>query len=256
MKQAIFLTGGPGSGKDILIKNIFDYLDYTEYNINQIKENKFYTENIVVVANATDYKKIEQAKSILEKCYYKTSLIFVDVSEEISKQRLSKRNTNEEVIAEKLKLCKENFDLFLGLFENCYFFDNNYNASSNEIYEQLTWINEELSSLLESGLERFKKKIKKKSSEEPYNPLPSPKDGINPTFDTRSAGNGDLVRNYQYESFDPQPLEQGIGMGSNHGNQSNQEPITSLKDTSYDKTNPKQNVFGRIKKILAKKKNA
>lgn len=253
MKQAIFLTGGPGSGKDLLIKEVFQHNNYIELNIDQIKEKKFYTENIVVVSNAFNLDKIQKAKDILENCYYNTSLVFVDVSDKVSRERLVNRNLNEEVRKNKLEVSRQNLEEFVTIFENCYYFDNNFKPASNEIYEQLVWINEEIESLSESKLEKFKKKIKKKNSESSYNPLPFPSDGINSTYDTRAAGNGDLIRNYQYESLDPQPLEQGIGMGSNHGNQSNQEPMLSLKDSSHDKTEQKPKIFGRIKKILGNK---
>lgn len=251
MKQAIFLTGGPGSGKDILIKNVFDYIDYTEYNIDQIKEKKFYTENLVVVGNSYNLEKILKTKSILESCYYNVSMIYVNVSEEISLQRLSNRLVNTDLVKEKLKVSEENLDVFGQIFNNFFIFENSFAPNSEEIREQIEWINKEAEELTEPPLEKFKKKIKRKNSEVSYDPLPSPKDGINQTFDTRSAGNGDLISNYQYESFDPNPLSQGIGFGSTYGNTSKQEPFTSPKvviDVSQQSP-----TFRRVKNALFKK---
>lgn len=255
MKTAIFLVGGPGSGKDLLLKKVFEFYNFNEFNIDQIKPKKFYSENMVVVANAYDFEKIENAKIVLEKCYYKTSMVFVDVSDSVSKSRLNGRSVNEEVRKEKHNISRNNYDKFVEIFDHCFYFDNSYEILSQKMITQFMQLDEEIKNLLETPLNKFKKKIKAKI-ETPYNPLPTTKDGINPTYDTRAAGNGDLIKNYQYEAFDPNPLDSGVGFGSNMGNYSKQEPmaVLSSKETGYDKND--KPIFKRIKKIIFKKKNA
>lgn len=251
-KHVFFIVGGPGSGKDLIIKEVFSDLDFVEYNIDQIKSKKFYRENMVVVANAYNFDKIRYVNEILESKYYKTNIVFVDVADDISKERLNERNIEESIIETKLNTSRENLDKFIEMFDMVYYFDNSYHRYSNEIEEQLEYLGKEIGELLESPLNRFKKKINKKG-ENSYDPMPATKDGINPTYDTRAAGNGDLIKNYQYEAMDPNPLDSGIGFGSNMGNYSKQEPMFTLRDTAYDKT--EKPVFKRLKKIIFKKKD-
>lgn len=252
MKNAFFLVGGPGSGKDIILKNIFHTQNISEFNIDQIKQSVFYTENMVVVANAYDIEKIRIVKNLLENLYYKTNLIFVDVSTETSKIRSEGRGIDDFVISDKIKTSKQNMEGFQNMFDNFYYFNNDYDKTSEKIIEQICSIYEIVENAVETPLTKFKKKIKKKDTEVSYNPLPAPKDGINQTFDTRSAGNGDLISNYQYESFDPNPLEQGVGFGSTYGNTSKQEPFTTIKVAISG--SPQPTTFRRIKNVLFKKK--
>lgn len=243
MKTAIFLTGGPGSGKDLLIKKVFENFGFKEYNIDQLKPKKFYTENMVIVANSYDLEKIMNAKSLLENCYYKPSMLYVFVEEDVSKERLLNRIYDENSRAEKMRISEENLEVFGKEFNNFFIFDNSFISDSDQIIEQLDWINEEIENLTENPVDKFKKKINKSKKQVTYDPNLVKPDGIYQTYDTRAAGNGDLVRNY--EAMEPGPLvSEPIGFGSNMGNFVKQEPMQTLKDK------PAEKVFKRVKKII------
>lgn len=232
MKQAIFLVGGPGSGKDIILKNIPQFEHYSEYNIEQIK-NVISERNLIITANSYNYDKIKSVKEFLESLYYNTSMIYVDVSDNVSIQRMSSRNLNENIRKEKLSISKLNLEGFRQIFSSVYYFNNSYNLDSPQTKIQLEALEKKISSSEEKPEVKFKKRLCKVAiknrmkndniKEVPWNPLSASKDGINQTFDTRAAGNGDLIRNY--EAFDPAPMmDSGIGFGSMYGNTSKQEP--------------------------------
>lgn len=251
MKQAIILVGGPGSGKDLVLKTIIEQFEFDEYKAEQIKPKKFYDNNVVITCNAYNYDLVCSVKRIMENCYYKTSLVFVDVSDDVSRERVNFRNINEEARVNKLETSKQNLLKFNKLFKECHYFNNNYDSDSDDISMQLFNLMEKIDNKIKSPLEKFKTKINNKNKKLPgetYHPSQYyTSDGINPTYDTRAAGNGDLLRNY--EAFDPAPVfGSGIGMGSNVGHNTNVEPLETLKDKPSD-----TKVFKRAKRILFKK---
>lgn len=232
MKQAIFLVGGPGSGKDIILKNVPQFEQYSEYNIEQLK-NISSEHKIIITANSYNYDNIKFAKDLLESLYYNTSMIYVDVSDCISFDRMSSRNLNENIRKEKLSTSKLNLEKFRQIFSSVYYFNNSFDLSSAQTKIQLEVLKKKISSREEKPEAKFKKRLCKVAiqkrmnndniKEVPWNPLSASKDGLNQTFDTRAAGNGDLIRNY--EAFDPAPMmDSGIGFGSMYGNTSKQEP--------------------------------
>lgn len=232
MKQAIFLVGGPGSGKDIILKNIPQFEQYSEYNIEQLK-SIISERRVIITANSYNYDKIKYAKDLLESFYYNTSMIYVDVSDNVSIERMSSRNLNEDIRKERLNISKQNLEEFRQIFSSVHYFNNSYHLNSPQIKIQLESLEEKISSSEEKPEVKFNKKlckvaIKKRMKndnikEVPWNPLSASKDGINQTFDTRDAGNGNLMQNY--EAFDPAPMmDSGIGFGSMYGNTSKQEP--------------------------------
>jgi hypothetical protein len=242
MKQAIFLVGGPGSGKDIILKNLPQFEQYSEYNIEQLKS--IISENrIVITANSYNCDKIKLAKDLLESLYYKTSMIYVDVSDSASYHRMASRNINEDVRKDRLAESKTNLEIFREMFSEVYYFNNSYNLKSSLTRVQIESLQEKLKISEELPEVKFKKHLikivgKKRMKndnikEVPWNPTSPSKDGFNQTFDTRDAGNGALMQNY--EAMDPGPvMDSGIGFGSTYGNISKQEFI----DTSHSATEP------------------
>jgi hypothetical protein len=89
----IFLLGGPGSGKDYVLKNIFSRFDLTEVQAdqlltgraNELIENK---QNIVINGVA-DINKIEEARAILEG--YEFDYVYVTVTNKVSRMRNEER---------------------------------------------------------------------------------------------------------------------------------------------------------------------
>ena len=157
MKNVIFLIGGPGSGKDIIIKESLVYQKVKEYKIEQIKNVKLFEENIVITANAYQYELISEAKRDFDRLNYNTFGVFVDVSNDISKQRLSGRNISEELRVTRLLESKENLEKFEELFGNMFYVNNSYLLESEETQSQLKVINKQIaieifSNNLELGL--------------------------------------------------------------------------------------------------------
>jgi hypothetical protein len=260
MKRAIFLVGGPGSGKDLIVNTILNHYGFKEYNTDQIKENKQYDDNIVINANAHTFDKIQTIKNIMEDSYYRTSMIFVGVSDETSRERMINKHLSEDLRKERTFYSQKNLDKFKEIFEDFYYFDNNQTIDSNKTITQLAELDSYIEEKLSDPVTNFKKKLLKKKGKNgngnnnPYNPLLPNKDGILPTFDTKLAGNGDMMSNYSYrtEAMDPAPLiGSGIGMGI-AGNSIKVEPMKTYKP---DDSAPKKKIFKRAKRILFKKED-
>lgn len=134
MKKAIFLVGGPGSGKDIVLREVLGSYELQELKLEQIKpEQLMRYQSIVISTNAYDLEGIVANKKLLEDFGFETSMIFVDVSDNTSKQRLLFRNISEEVRAKKLKESKRNISSFENLFQYFTIFENNSEAQKKEI---------------------------------------------------------------------------------------------------------------------------
>lgn len=118
----IFLFGGPGSGKDYLLKNIFSRFDLLEVQADQIlngsaKEVIENSANMVINCSAEGSEQIEHIKSLLEG--YDFDHVFVSVSNKVSRERnLGRQNPlNEDARISKMlkaeKLAKEIPDTFV-----------------------------------------------------------------------------------------------------------------------------------------------
>jgi cytidyltransferase-like protein len=153
LNKAIFVTGGPGSGKDIILREclsqenivefsfsqIFDILadkhklamnsmkrEYrNDYKIEAIKEHA----PLIINGPADDIGRITYIKEELEELGYETMMVFVDTSEEVSKQRnnLLSKMMVESVRHEKWVKAQNNIATYDQLFENFVIFDNNDN---------------------------------------------------------------------------------------------------------------------------------
>lgn len=123
-KKAIFLTGSPGSGKDILLKNCFENIPFKEYKLEQIKGSV--SENFIVVSSvAYRFSEIKSVKESLENMGYDTMMVFVDVSDKVSKSRMQQRNILEDKRKLNLEKSKENLKKFENLFDYFIVFENN-----------------------------------------------------------------------------------------------------------------------------------
>ena len=134
MKKAIFLVGGPGSGKDIVLREVLGFYDLQELKLEQVKpEYLMLDQSIVISTNAYNLEGIIVNKKLLEDFGFETSMIFVDVNDDVSKQRLSIRNISEEVRAKKLKESKRNISSFKNLFSCFTIFENNSEGQKGKI---------------------------------------------------------------------------------------------------------------------------
>jgi len=150
--KAIFLTGGPGSGKDIIIREAIAESKMTEINFTQAidflgdkqklseKTNDYRRESIrrrsplIINGPADDYEKVSYIKEELEELGYETMMIFVGTTNEISKQRnesLSKM-MNESARYHKWNKSQKNINSFYEIFETFIGFDNTGNLDTKE----------------------------------------------------------------------------------------------------------------------------
>jgi len=150
--KAIFVTGGPGSGKDIIIREsiaesrivelnfiqAFDYL--TDKQKLSEKSNDYRRESIrtrgplIVNGPADDVDKISYIKEELEELGYDTMMVFVNTSNETSKVRnsLLSRMMSESVRQDKWMKSQENGDFFMEKFSTFISFDNTGNIDTIE----------------------------------------------------------------------------------------------------------------------------
>lgn len=153
--KAIFVTGGPGSGKDIIIREAIAEERAVEINTSLVKSilNNKHTlsENtsdyrreaircrqpLIINGSATDGDTILWIKEELEDLGYETLMVFVDTNNEASKARNENhvRIMSESVREEKWKesqrysiLFDENFDKYLQ-------FDNSLDINAATIFE-------------------------------------------------------------------------------------------------------------------------
>lgn len=270
MKNVIFLIGGPGSGKDIIIKESLYKENVKEYKIEQIKNIKLFEENIVITANAYNFDLIEETKTIFESLNYNTFGIFVDVSNEISKERLKDRNIQEESRVTKLLESKENLEKYKRLFDNLYYFDNSYSLDSPEIQEQLKLIDKKISIeifsnnldlVAEVNTEKFVNIFRNRLSEETKGLYPNfkkdketknkPKSNtqeiiqnivpkksmISQPFDVRTTGDSNLIKTY--EAIDsPNSADTGLFGGVQNNPQVGDNPVTQSSYQYSQKPNP------------------
>jgi predicted ABC-type ATPase len=103
-EQAVFVVGGPCSGKDYVIKSLVNEFNVKEINLDALKNVKQLDEKFIINASAENYRKIIETKALLEEKGYETSLIYVHVDDEVSKLRNEERSTKgNRVISEEIR---------------------------------------------------------------------------------------------------------------------------------------------------------
>jgi predicted RNA binding protein YcfA (HicA-like mRNA interferase family) len=104
-EKAIILSGTPGSGKDRILKEAI-----LPYGFNEISADNFHRETLngnVVVNGTSDYLTIKTIKEALELKGYQTIMVFVNTSNEVSKQRNESRaSKGGRVITETVRFAK------------------------------------------------------------------------------------------------------------------------------------------------------
>lgn len=141
--KAIFVTGGPGSGKDIIIRECIAEHKAVELNtiqavdslfknayIKEVKERK----PLIINGPAEDIDRISIVKEYLENLGYSTMMVFVETSNEASQERNTKlsRMMVESIRQDKWNLAQKNKCIFSESFSNFMMFDNSGTLSSIE----------------------------------------------------------------------------------------------------------------------------
>jgi predicted kinase len=142
--KAIFVTGGPGSGKDIILREAFSNISLIEHNFTQIlsilgdkqniskksndlrKESIRNRQSIIINGSATDLTNISYIKEELEELGYDTMMVFVSTTNEFSIERNSSlvRMVSESIRCEKWLNSQKNLDVFYEMFDNFILFEN------------------------------------------------------------------------------------------------------------------------------------
>jgi cytidyltransferase-like protein len=182
--RAIFVTGGPGSGKDVIIRESIAESRIVELNFIQAKDylcdkqklseksNDYRREAIrsrgplIINGPADDVEKINYIKEELEELGYETMMIFVNTTDEVSKERnsLLSRMMVESVRQDKWTKAQENTKYFTEAFNSFITFDNtdkidNKEEDLHEIYQttKIFLDSKVINETVEDWIERSKK---------------------------------------------------------------------------------------------------
>jgi len=166
--RAIFVTGGPGSGKDIIIREAINEQKAAELNSVQAyqylmdkkqlseKSNDFRREAIrnrgplIINGPADDHTRMITIKEELEELGYSTTMVFVDTTNEASQTRNEKltKMIAETVRREKWELAQTSKEAYRQNFKNFINFNNSGSYETieediTETYQKLSWFLDE-----------------------------------------------------------------------------------------------------------------
>ena len=150
--KAIFVTGGPGSGKDIIVRECIASQKIVEHNFSQVLDilndkhklamrsmNPKYESvrtrgPLIVNGSADDLEKIGRIKEELEELGYQTMMVFVDTTDTVSKERntLLSKMMMESIRQDKWQKAQENAEQLAEMFTDFVKFDNSGDLESKE----------------------------------------------------------------------------------------------------------------------------
>jgi dephospho-CoA kinase len=151
----IFLIGGPGSGKDYVLNNIFSRFDLTEIQVEHLlngsAKDLVESNRNIVINGALDADKISAVEAILEG--YNLDYVYVSVTNKVSRDRNARR---ANPLVENKRLEKwYRADKLARAFENAFVFNNSINLNESGEMEKVFFaaqIEKILSRLTENGL--------------------------------------------------------------------------------------------------------
>lgn len=166
--KAIFVTGGPGSGKDIIIREAIAESKAVELNSVQAfdllmdkqklseKTNDYRREAIrnrgplIINGPADDHTRMITIKEELEEFGYDTTLIFVDTTNQASKERNERlsKSISESVRFDKWQLAQSSKEAYRQNFAKFISFNNS--SSFEEIQEDISDTYEKINRFIEN----------------------------------------------------------------------------------------------------------
>ena len=151
----IFLLGGPGSGKDYVLKNIFSRFDLTEVQADQILNGAaaelFESKQNIVINGVNDADKIELVQNMLEG--YTFDFVHVSVTNKVSRLRNEQR---EQPLVESKRIDKYLKAEQLAKDIEAFIFNNSINLNESSEMERLFFgsqIEKLLERVVDLGLE-------------------------------------------------------------------------------------------------------
>jgi dephospho-CoA kinase len=259
-KQAIFIIGSPGSGKDVVIRDITSNYGIVEFTSTQIDEMLYNDasfkraksekqdsllerRSILVTANTFDLGFVV-TKDVLEAIGYSTHLIVVEADLNVAMERLKNR-TNLKESLDRISTGNANRQAIIGLFNSYITVDNSKSLELDESRQFTFDILEDLTFKSDLTLEQIIKiDVKKKVSK--IVPLKIPADSSDTrsmTPGTWSSFNG-VAESVDVPNYDISPIATGP--------MQSYATTTPSMQSDQDKQNTKK-LLGKIKKINFKK---
>lgn len=209
-QKAIILAGTPGSGKDKILKEAILPHGFTE-----VSTDTFDIDNIdgnIVVNGAANFEKICSIKEQLENTGYNTIMVFVNTSNETSRQRNEARAIaggrviNEATRFTKWKIAQDNLARYDQLFEKVIEVKNDLDLNQNQQIIQETYsklmksVSKEIAEFaLNEADRRFELML-----DETYSDF-SPQPKNNPTGGAGNWGTSKLTDRYKADTPGEQP---------------------------------------------------
>ena len=154
--KAIFVTGGPGSGKDVVLREAIAESRAVELNFTQVMDilndkHKLAMRSmnprfeavrtrgpLIINGPADDLERISHIKEELKELGYQTMMIFVDTTNSVSQERNSHlaRMMAESVRQSKWEKAHKNVNVFTEMFGTFMYFDNSDSLDLKE--EEIT----------------------------------------------------------------------------------------------------------------------
>lgn len=237
-QKAIILAGVPGSGKDKILKETILPFGFTEISSETYDTP---SDNLIVVNGTSNYERIRFIKEDLEKSGYDTIMVFVNTSNDVSRQRNEARSDrggrviNEAVRFTKWKNAQDTLDRYDDLFEQVIVVQNDLDLNQPEEVIQGTY--NKLIELVSEDIYHFAKSNADREFEnmlEGYTDFSINK-RKNPTGGAGNWGTSKLTDRYKKDTpgqFPNKTLQMGFF-------QYNEEK----------KKNPKVKVFGNLPKF-------
>lgn len=259
-KQAIFIIGSPGSGKDVVIRDItsnYGIVEFTSVQIDEMlyndaafkrakpeKQDSLLERNsILVTGNSFDLGFVI-TKDILEAIGYTTHLIVVEADLGIAVERLKNRNNLKESL-DRISVGNANRQAIISLFNSHITVDNSKSLDLSESREFIYDILEELTFKSDLRLDEILKvNLKKKVGKIVQTKVPTDSvDTRSMTPGTWSSFNG-VAEAIDVPNYDISPVASGP--------MQSYSTSTPTMQSDQDKENTKK-VLNKIKKINFKK---
>lgn len=261
-KQAIFIIGAPGSGKDVVIRDISSNYNIVEFAASQIdemlsndaafkrateeKQDSLLERKSIIVTGTSFNLSFAITKEVLESVGYSSHLILVEADLSVAIDRLKTRQNLKESL-ERISVGNSNKQSILGLFESQIIVDNSKVLELEECRTFIYDILNELSFKTDLTLEEI---LKDKKQRKLYSKSKSVPDavtdtrGMTPGTWSSFGGVAEGAMVFPVDAYSPSiatgPLQQVKSSSSND------------MRSDQDKLRTKQ-VFNKIKKINFKK---
>lgn len=157
-KEALFVVGAPGCGKDIFISQITQKYSIPEIAIEQVGKRLTTNDQILVSGSAYDFKQIKKAYTKLQECGFDCKFLYVHVSDDESKKRHCERCTfNEATRKQKWDQCWNNIKMIESLDNSMMFINNSDNLveTIDDLKLMYPYIHSFFTQNIDSNFEKF-----------------------------------------------------------------------------------------------------